>query len=570
MATAFIRKVHKREMTVSSPPRTVPVSGRSQCLASFAQQRIWRDEKSYFDPVVSPAVFNICMPLKIRYGSMSIVRIRSAIIRIVEHYKILRTAVYFNEENGQLEQEVKAITKDDNYSFEITHNVRSLEQINALLTAESITHFAQVHLGLVVRCHLIKMTPDDVEYLQVGDLIVFTFHQIAIDMSCAGLFIDAFHQAYDLTESWPTTSLQYIDFTLYEAAQSIDPAEDSKWNRARRFWSKSLDGYDWNKDGLLSVDFATGKRMCSGQGNSSVFTLDYSLVDAQIQFVSSNSVSMFQLGLACYFVFLSKLHVDGITDLCVASSVYNRPLVEMTSMIGNVVNLLPFRIKIDPEKSFMYLIGQIRILCREVLEHGYLPYQQIISIGNNGSSTARNHFHFHCDLDASLHPYRTKMETKTKDATLEFDCDRDWSSVNGTAVNDLTLTVNHNSGEHTTQCILTGSTDQYNSAIMSMMARRFQQLLTKLFSSNTTNSKYDRAFDPIASLLSEEARRIEGVTTHRSPNGTNEGMTSSLRCKRFLPNPSEHNQKWPDTQNTFVPSHLTARFESRSECLICP
>ena len=198
-----------------SPPSTIRTTGRSQSIASSAQQRIWLDERIYFDRSTSSALYNILLPLIIKHGSMLIERIRLAITTILERHTILRTAVRFNEDSGQLEQIVQPVVDETSYSFQVTHSTQSSEQIDNLLTTEFVTHFANVERGVVVRCHLIKMSVDDGEHLLPGDIIVFVFHHIAFDLSSVRPFWDEFTQAYDLTE-FRSPALQYIDFTLYE------------------------------------------------------------------------------------------------------------------------------------------------------------------------------------------------------------------------------------------------------------------------------------------------------------------------------------------------------------------
>ncbi|CAF1077699.1 unnamed protein product [Adineta steineri] len=93
---------------------------------------------------------------------MSIERIRSVVVAVLEQHEMLRTAIYFDENRKMLVQAVQSVDNNDAYSFEITANdIQSSNGIVDLLRKESVKHFAELEQGLVVRCHLVKVGYDD-------------------------------------------------------------------------------------------------------------------------------------------------------------------------------------------------------------------------------------------------------------------------------------------------------------------------------------------------------------------------------------------------------------------------
>ncbi len=96
------RKVYSRKISERQPEKspgfTIVPSGKSKAIASSAQQRILFDQQIHYDPLNSPAIYNILIPAKIKRGSMSISRIKSAITATLKRHTILRTAVYFNQQ----------------------------------------------------------------------------------------------------------------------------------------------------------------------------------------------------------------------------------------------------------------------------------------------------------------------------------------------------------------------------------------------------------------------------------------------------------------------------------------
>ncbi|CAF3015386.1 unnamed protein product, partial [Rotaria sp. Silwood2] len=130
----LIRNRRAATTRVNEPPKLV-VSGQLQASASFAQQRIWLHEQLYFNHQSSSlAIYNILVPLQIKQGSLSVERIRLALLSVLDQHMILRTSIRFNETSGQLEQQVQPLSHDL-YSFEHTLGIDSPEQLEAMLTA---------------------------------------------------------------------------------------------------------------------------------------------------------------------------------------------------------------------------------------------------------------------------------------------------------------------------------------------------------------------------------------------------------------------------------------------------
>ncbi|CAF4029589.1 unnamed protein product, partial [Adineta steineri] len=202
METALLQKTQEQEMMLSPASSTIPTSGCSQGAASFAQERIWLDEKIHHNPSISPAMHNFVLPLVVKHGSMPIERIRSAIVAVLKQHEILRTAIYFDENRNMLVQAVQSVDNNDPYSFEITTNgVQSPDEVADLLRNESVKHFAELEHGLVVRCHLVKVGyDDDMDKLYPQDLVIFIFHGVAFDYNSIGPFPAAFEKAYDQME----------------------------------------------------------------------------------------------------------------------------------------------------------------------------------------------------------------------------------------------------------------------------------------------------------------------------------------------------------------------------------
>ncbi|CAF3842780.1 unnamed protein product [Adineta steineri] len=443
---------------------------------------------------------NFVLPLVVKHGSMSIERIRSAVVAVLEQHEILRTAIYFDKNRNMLVQAVQSVDNNDVYSFEITSNdIQSPDEIADLLRNESVKHFAELEQGLVVRCHLVKVgSDDDTNKLYPQDLIIFVFHGVAFDYNSISPFLVAFTKAYEQMEL-DVERLQYISFSLYERQQFVNIPKDSQIRKAQQFWLKMMDDYrlDANYPTPFTRPSDTKKR--SGEGHSTSFILDSILVKAQVEFASLHGLSMFHTALACFFLLIYELNDGIISDLCITCPTENRSFIDTKCMIGTFANVLPYRIKINANESFINLVQQIYQLDIDVLNHCQLPYQQIIK-GNTELCSSKIPLHFQYEETHSSSTSEMKSIAKTNDAILNLYTEQPWLYDNGIASHDMNLKMVHNQSSQTTCCILECSADCYDEVTVSNIGRYFQNLLSHIFTENTKTIGFDPIFEKIGNL----------------------------------------------------------------------
>ncbi|CAF4052029.1 unnamed protein product, partial [Adineta steineri] len=516
-----------KSLTIRHDVQQLIVSGRTEALASSLQQRIYLHEQLYFQ-VSDLSVYNILVPLKVKHGLVSIEHIHSSLRSVIEQYTILRTAVYFDQVNNQIEQHVQPLT-DDIYSFQRSQGISTSQQLDDLLMSESSRKYFNVTKGKVIRCHVVQQSTENHDHLlHQGDFIIFNFHHIAFDVSSVKPFLIAFEQACCTDDHCQSTLSipQYIDFALYEQALLSDINMNSKMNKARRFWSDLMHDYDWNCIRRLVPEESTNNQIRSGHGLSVAFHIEQDIVDAMMLFTSSNNITMFSLSLACYYAFLYKLINDE--DLCVAGVIANRSKEEMKNMIGMFVNLVPYRIRIQPNNSFFHFVQKVHQLCTDVLEHASLPYQQIIGIQGKQE---------HHVLPSSSFQYESLMSTLTQSTSTELivsdDCvlsplnDRNTLHGNGTTVFDLTLTVSRDHYARTMKCFLDCSTDIFqNQNNVDLLANRFKHILRQLFCSTIVDepirNQCSISISNLSLILPEEVEEIQKVIFHRLTTIENE------------------------------------------------
>ncbi|CAF1459834.1 unnamed protein product, partial [Adineta steineri] len=493
-------------------------SGRTEAVASSVQQHIYSDEKLYFHDSDLSA-YNLTIPMIIKCGSVPIEHIRSSVLRMINKHTIFRTAVRFNPECKQIEQYIQPLA-DDIYSFKYSHGITTLEELDCLLKNESLGKYWDIEKGRVLRCHVVQRSAvGNDDSLHEGDLIIFVVHHIAFDLSSYEPFLKALELACVRNQYQQSvlTIPQYIDFALYEQALLADTSTESKMNKARRFWTNLMHGYDWDRIRYLVPDENQTDRHHSGRGYSTSFTIDQDVVDAMMSFASTNNVTMFSLSLACYYTFLYKLtnHED---DLCVVSSAANRPEKEIQDMIGMFVNLLLYRIKIEPNTTFKHLVQQVHQLSNEILEHAFLPYQQIIdSQGKRENNVLPSMFFQYEPLILSITQKNSIELTVSEGSVVSGYYGPDLNHENRISRFDVSLTIIHDHHTPSTECFLNCSVDIFkHQDDVDLLSKRFQHILTQLFSFSTLQ----KPIHELTVLLPSELISLSDPSTYPVPKSS--------------------------------------------------
>ncbi|CAF3550036.1 unnamed protein product [Rotaria sp. Silwood1] len=282
---------------------------------------------------------------------------------------------------------------------------------------------------------------------------------------------------------------------------------------AKLFWEQTLRGYNGEKHFPFPYDHPqrlTSPR--SGRGATVSFELDTELVQLITSFAHQSKASLYQVFLTTYFAYLFKL-AQNESDLCVLSVVANRPLRELHSMVGMLVNMIPCRLQLDPQCSFDELLVTVQNLLINALVHSQFPYQKIVS-----------------SMPISVNTeflYETKEEYGASESISLVDdihltrVDSLDGSNTQIAIFDLIITVRHDPDNKSIKVLFNYSQDLFDKCTIKTMTERFHILLRQLFEQNTERQQ------PIFSLsllLSNE------VQLRHELNSTYLDYSRSLNC----------------------------------------
>src|SRR5262249_51838640 len=94
------------------------------------------------------------------------------------------------------------------------------------------------------------------------------------------------------------------------------------------------------------------------------------------RFSQSNQATLYMTLLAGFGVLMSRY--SGQDDIVVGSPIANRQEAQLEEMIGFFVNMLVMRVRVERERSFSELLGEVRRVALEAYEHQDVPFEQLV------------------------------------------------------------------------------------------------------------------------------------------------------------------------------------------------
>jgi hypothetical protein len=189
--------------------------------ASYAQARIWLDERIRFDPE-KPQVAIYNMPFLYRLssgGTLSITQLRRALQLVVMKHQSLRTSLIFDTEKYILIQHIIDSCDNNNKLFTFIESIiETDEELNDIMHDErGNPHHFDLAQGLVFRCHIVyykELSRNDV--LCEKDALIFNFHHALFDFPSMHVFHHDLNQAYTIGQltSDDDSTLRYLDCTF--------------------------------------------------------------------------------------------------------------------------------------------------------------------------------------------------------------------------------------------------------------------------------------------------------------------------------------------------------------------
>ena len=171
----------------------------------------------------------------------------------------------------------------------------------------------------------------------------------------------------------PALPVSYGDFSAWHR----EWVETEGYARQREFWRRKLgEPYDPGEGGSLDLARGRSKRgTASGRGLSQSFHIDKALSDQLRKVGLSMDATLFVVLLTAYFVLLNRL--TGRKDMVIATPVRGRNSAEVEELMGYFTNLLPLRVKLDPDLPFSDAVKRVRDVVLDSFAHPDIRLEEV-------------------------------------------------------------------------------------------------------------------------------------------------------------------------------------------------
>lgn len=326
---------------------------------SLFQEGVWLTEVS------SPSCrFTLSGSISI-LGPLEIAALKKALSAVIQRHKALRTLI--KTDSGR---PVQVISGDNSPHLEVVDLRQSMGNPDKDLQEYLFSHAQMIfdlEKGPLYGFMLIQTGADQYQLL-------ITFHHIISDENSFGIFIDDFLHFYpaylnNREPGLPGLKVQYPDFAIWQN----HIFEQGGLDTDLQYWKHKLGG-------TLSYLDLTGKKDFSWEeynGRYFTFVLDEEMINKFQALCSHSNATLFMGFCTIYYTLLFLL--TGKEDIIIGTPVSGRQWREVENIIGFFVNMLPLRIRVDGNLSFLNLLKRVHPVVTEAFLHQSLPFERIVS-----------------------------------------------------------------------------------------------------------------------------------------------------------------------------------------------
>ena len=324
---------------------------------SAIQREFWVGERLHGSD--SP-LFNVAVRIR-AVGHLDLHRLASALTDVVARNEVLRTAL--TSVDGE---PVPMVLNAYEVPVAVVDLTDQPDDLDAVLRSEAALPLSMEN-GQLLRALAVRLGDGHHELL-------LTVHHVAIDGWSIGLLVDELGAAYAGTPREPR--LQFSDVARWEqrmlAARRV---------RLVRHWTDHLAGagqqHDLPGDRQEPAGFdLTGDRLAR--------RVDATLLADADRWARAEGTSLYVLLLAVLGALTSRY--TGRRDQVVVTPCAVRPHPELEPVIGPLLTTIGVRYDVDPGESLRALVGRVRPIVLDAIEHGALPFAELAA-----AATAERH-----------------------------------------------------------------------------------------------------------------------------------------------------------------------------------
>ena len=163
----------------------------------------------------------------------------------------------------------------------------------------------------------------------------------------------------------------YIDY----AEKENEYIKSEKFLKDKKYWEELFDETNINP-AILPSDILEKNTEFSCVGDRLSFSISKNKMKLINEYCNKNKITVFNFLMAVYSVYISKI-IDS-TDFSIGTPILNRTNFREKNIAGMFVNVVPFKIKLDPMQEFAKFVKSIAEETVGVLRHQKYPYQLLL------------------------------------------------------------------------------------------------------------------------------------------------------------------------------------------------
>jgi acyl transferase domain-containing protein len=353
-----------RELKADNPDfqaRTIqPIPRDGRLPLTFHQEWVWRYESAF----PGTCRFNGFITMRLR-GRLDMAAVHHAVDEIVRRHEVLRTTYRWTED-GQAAAVVAPPFHVELPVVDLSAWPPAEREEEALRLANQLVRTPfDLTRDVFIRPTLVKCAGDE-------HLMLISSHYVAVDGWTIGLVIQEFGEHYSAhvakrASRAPALAFQCVDYAHHQREQVTPATIDAHLP----YWREQL--LDIPDQNPIPLD-RPRPELPGLAGSNYHFTLGPKLTQAVKDFSH-------QHGSTTFMTFVAGLNAlfhacSGSPDICIGTMTGDRE-IGLESLVGAFVNCLALRTRIQPEDSFLDVLGRVRGVATAAYAH-QIPFSLLL------------------------------------------------------------------------------------------------------------------------------------------------------------------------------------------------
>ncbi len=338
----------------------LPAPRQKSLPVSYAQHQQWLADRL----ANSRTAFNLSNAMRLT-GSLEVAALEATFGEIVRRHEALRTR--FPPRDGVPVQVIDPpqlwnLPFVDLVGLSAAEHRRQIAYWGRL----EAQHVFDLATGPLLRTILIQLKPDE-------HMLLVTMHHIVSDAWSMGVFRQEAATLYEAAAArrispLPELPIQYADFSAWQRQIFDGPGLEAPL----RYWQRQLAGVP------VALKFPDRLRSPTVGRSSGKLELPFpdTLFEQVRELGQQQGASRFMVLLAAFQALLYRFSQQR--DFCIGVPISGRGRIQIEGLIGNFLNVLAMRARIEPGMTFGALLARVRQASLGAFAHQDLPFEKLL------------------------------------------------------------------------------------------------------------------------------------------------------------------------------------------------